>query len=186
MRGATFPLREAADEFGAAVERLGWELAFAALGDDDGALLRRSMTLDRLREIALESDSSDWHMPDFLGSSAVLKADLSVAITWERDANAERPDDDAYPCYAGLMRGAEMVRVFYNGQPVLQETLLTLHIDKTRRRREEVLFVPRAHLSRRRWYADVLPYALAGLVNALCWRFSYEWYMEASGVRPSD
>jgi hypothetical protein len=124
-------------------------------------------------------------MPDLLGDSAVLESDLSIALKWERDLNAERGDDDAYPCYTGLTRGADVVRVLYQGQPIFQETLLTVII-KSRRRRDEALLVQIAHLSRRKWYADAIPYALARLVNGLWWRFGYESYMETAGVHQRE
>jgi hypothetical protein len=185
MRQATFPLRPDADDFAASVDRQGWEAAYAALGRGDAGPLPGLMSLDMLREIVLKTDLSNWDMPDLMGHKAVLESDISIAIQWERDLTAMRGGDDAYSCYTGLTRDLDVVQVLFHGQLILQETLLTVKFP-SRWKRGGILFVPLAHMSRRRWRADALSFALAGLVNSLLWREGYEEYMEASGVHRAD
>ncbi|WP_431279892.1 hypothetical protein [Leifsonia poae] len=178
----TFPLRADADDFGDTVDQLGWELAFASLGSDEGASMTGQMSLEGLRELVMKSVESDWHMPDFMGDAAVLKSNLSVALNWEAEGTPEWRDDDAYSCYPERVPGIEVVRVLFQGQEVIHETLLTVRIEPNRRRREEVLFVPRPYRPGRKWYAEEVAFALAGLVNNLRWCYSYEGYMEEVGV----
>jgi hypothetical protein len=59
MRQVTFPLRQEADDFAESVDRQGWDIAFAALGQEDQGSVSGSMSLERLREIVLKSDYSD-------------------------------------------------------------------------------------------------------------------------------
>jgi hypothetical protein len=141
------------------------------------------MSLGELRETVIKSDLSDWYTVDHRRKRAILESDISIAIQWERDVNALRGSPDAYSCYTGLTKDLHVGRVLVHGQPIFEETLLTVKFP-SRSTYGGILFVPLAYHSRRRWHTDALSFALARLVNRFCWREGYESYMEGAGVCP--
>lgn len=185
MRGVTFPDRADADAFGEMVDRVGWDAARATLGGDPVVKVE-PLSLDRLRLLIVESDSENWHTVDLWGGKrAVYEPDVSIAVEWERDAEAmrdERRREVSFECYPGLTRELSIGKVLVHGQPIVQTPLFT--VKQTWRKRDSYLFVPWAVLNRRKWTADAFDFELARIINLVSWRSGYEAYMESCQVRP--
>lgn len=78
-----------------------------------------------------------------------------------------------------------MARILFNGQSIIEETMLVVDVTATRGR-TQVLFVPLVYRERRRWKADALAFTLAQLVNNLWGRVGFEDYMKTAGVVASN
>lgn len=189
LRGVTFQDRADADAFGELVDRLGWDAARATLGGEPVVRVA-PLSLNSLRLLVIESDSSDWYLVDRWDvncSRAVYGPDISVAVDWERDGAATRAaveEGTEYPCYPGLTRDRYAARVLFHGQPIVKTPLLV--VKQTYRKQDEYFFVPHARSYRRRWQADALDFWLARAINSVSWGYGFESYMERSGVRPTE
>lgn len=184
MHGPSFKTEAEAEEFRSLVEQLGWEAVaeMQAVATGKGG----NTSLDALRQVVMSNDFTSWHIVDPLKAHAVLVSNVAIAVEWERDLEAARNRDErAYSGYAGLTREAHVVRVLFNGQPIIQETMLSVELDM-KRGRTRALFVPLAQEQRGRWKADVLAFTLVKLVNDLCWRGGFGEYLESSRVAVSD
>ena len=180
MHGASFKSKAAAEQFSGLVDKLGWEAATDTQVITTGKADR--LSLKALHHIVTSSSSGDWHMVTPIETRAVLESNVAIAIEWHQDPEAVRNRDaGAYPCYTGLTRETHVVRVLFNGQPILQETMLTVDVSANRGR-TNALFVPLAYEKRRRWKADALAFQLAKLANGLLWRDGFAEYMAAMGV----
>jgi hypothetical protein len=184
MHGPSFKTEAEAEEFKSLVERLGWETVAEMQATASGKA--DHVSLDALRQVVMSNHSARWHIVDQLQPRAVLESNVAIAVEWPRDRDALRNQEDgAYSCYAGLLtRETHVARVLLNGQPIIQETLLTVEL-AAKRGRTGVLFVPLAYRERRRWKADALAFTLAKLVNALWGRGGFEEYMASAGVAAS-